>query len=538
MRLYDGGMKVLTATEMRDVDRLTTERYGIPGLLLMENAAARTADAIERTFGPQAGRYVKIVCGVGNNGGDGAAVGRQLWMRGALVDVVLLGRLAATEGDARTNFAIVRSLAEADCGVGFRETETRDDVLGAFADSEPDTYVDAIFGTGLSRPAEGIHADAIECLNSRAAAPLAAIDLPSGLASDHAVPIGPHVRADLTVTFTAPKPACVLPPAVFACGVVETACIGTPDELIAACGSQLSLVTGDGVAEWLAESRRRPDAHKGSAGRVLVVAGSTGKTGAAALASEAVLRGGAGLVTVATPAVVERLVAARAVDEVMTEPIASADDGTFAEAGIPELLALHGRAGATVAGPGVGLSHTAHAVVRALARERVTPLLLDADALTHLAPWPDDVIGDVSRPIVVTPHAAEMARISGTDTESVLADRVASARAFATRHGVITVLKGSRTVVAEPGGEVFVNPTGNSGMATAGSGDVLSGLIGALIGQRPGDPLGATIAGVYLHGLAGDLAVRATGTRALVASDITAHLGRAFVEAGGEAERA
>lgn len=530
-------MKVLSAAEMREVDRLTTERYAIPGLLLMENAAARAAEAIEQTFGEMANRYVKIVCGRGNNGGDGAAVARQLWMRGALVDVVLLGKVDETNGDARTNFDIVRSMAASGCGIGLREIGTRAEVWDEFEDSEPDLYVDAIFGTGLTRPAEGIFADAIECLNNRAATSLASLDLPSGLASDLPEPIGPHVVADLTVTFTAPKPSCVLPPAVFACGLVATAAIGSPEELLDGCGSQLTLVTPEAVAEWLAESARRPDAHKGSVGRVLVVAGSSGKSGAAAMAGDAALRGGAGLVSIATPSVVEGLVASRAMVETMTEPVASAEDGTFDESSIRRLLELHERTDVTVLGPGIGLSPSARAVVHAILRERKAPVLVDADALTLLSPWPADLTGERDRPIIVTPHAAEMARISGTDTGTVLADRVAAARSFATRFGVIVALKGARTVIAEPGGEVFVNPTGNAGMATGGSGDVLSGLIGALVGQRGSDPIGSTIAGVYLHGLAGDLAARESGVRALVATDIAAFLGPAFLEAGGEGER-
>lgn len=531
-------MKVLSAAEMREVDRLTTERFAIPGLLLMENAAGRAVEAIEGAFGDMAGRRVRIVCGPGNNGGDGAAVARQLWIRGAHVEVLILGRAGDTSGDARTNFDIVKALASSGCGIGLREVSTRDELWEEFDEPEPDLFVDAIFGTGLSRPAEGLYADAIESLNNRVSSPLAALDLPSGLSADNPNPIGPHVVADLTVTFTAPKPSCVLPPAVFACGLVATAGIGTPDELIDGCGSRLTLVTPEDVAEWLAESSRAPDAHKGSVGRVLVVAGSTGKTGAAAMTAEAALRGGAGLVSVAVPSSVEPLVAARAPVEVMTEPVASSDDGTIDEPALGALLELHERADVTVVGPGLGLSATARAVVQGLVRERSRPILLDADALSLLAPWPDDISGTAELPIVVTPHPAEMARIAGTVTRAVVADRVAAAREFATRRHVVVVLKGARTVIAEPGGEVFVNPTGNAGMATGGSGDVLSGLIGALIGQRHLDPLGSAIAGVYLHGLAGDLAAGATGVRALVATDITANLGRAFLDAGGEVEQA
>jgi NAD(P)H-hydrate epimerase len=529
-------MRILTSEQMREVDRLTTERYAIPGILLMENAAARAAEAIERDFGSLANLRVKILCGKGNNGGDGAAVARQLWLRGAAVDVVLLGRVEATRGDALVNFEAARALAGAGDRLSFREAETVEALWEDVGVGEPDLYVDAIFGTGLARPAEGLYAEAIEMLNARATARLVALDLPSGLASDTPEPIGPHVRADLTVTFTAPKPACALPPALFACGRVVVGHIGTPAELVDASGSRLSLVTAEGVAEWLAVSRRQPDAHKGSVGSVLVVAGGAGKTGAAAMTAEAALRGGAGLVTIATAHSAEAALAARAVPEAMTEPLAETPDGALSLAALDALRRLvSGRTVAAV-GPGIGTDPSTKALVRALVAERERPMVLDADALNCLAPWPDELAGSVELPLVLTPHPAEMARLSGTETRVVVADRVAAARDFAVRHGVVVALKGARTVVAEPGGEVFVNPTGNAGMATGGSGDVLTGIVAALVGQRPSDALGAALAGVYLHGLAGDLAARETGARALVATDITRALGRAFVEAGGPDE--
>lgn len=530
-------MRILTADEMREVDRLTTERYAIPSLLLMENAAARAVEAIERELGSMAGRYVKIVCGKGNNGGNGAAVARQLWLKGALVDVLLLGHAADTRGDARTNFDIVRALAETGSGLGFCELDTGEAIWQEAGENEPDLYVDAIFGTGLSRPAEGIYGEAIELLNARHSARLVALDLPSGLASDTGRTIGPHVRADLTVTFTAPKPACVLPPAVFACGRVVTAPIGTPDGLVEESGSQLSIVTAEDVAEWLATSQRAGDAHKGSVGTVLVVAGAVGKTGAAAMAAEAALRAGSGLVTVATARSAQPALAARAMAEVMTEPMAETDEGALSLDALEPLRRMLDARTAGAIGPGVGTADATRALVDALVRGRTRPLVLDADGLNCMAPWPDDVRGSADLPIVVTPHPAEMARLAATDTKTVVEDRVAAARAFAVAHDLVVVLKGARTVVAEPGGEVFVSPTGNAGMATGGSGDVLTGIVASLLGQRPADPLGAAIAGVYLHGLAGDIAARATGTRAMVATDITSRLGNAFVEVGGEAEQ-
>ncbi len=527
-------MRVLTAEQMREVDRLTTERFGIPGILLMENAALRSVDVIEDTVGPIAGRFVKIVCGKGNNGGDGAAVARQLWLQGAVVDVLLLGRVEETRGDARTNFEIARSLSELGDRFGFRESPTSDELADDGA--EPDLWVDAIFGTGLTRRAEGVFADAIAMLNSRARAPLVALDLPSGLDSDSSELPAVHVQADVTVTFTAPKVACSLPPSVFACGTVVTGAIGTPNDLVEAAGSRLSLVTPRDVGGWLRDSRRSGDAHKGTVGSVLVVAGSSGKTGAAALASEAALRGGTGLVTVATPKSAEAVLAARAIPEVMTEPLQETPGGELAPESVPHVRRLIDSRTVAAIGPGIGTAPSTREVVRALVADRSRPFVLDADALNCLAPWPSEVVGTAAAALVITPHPAEMARLIGGETRAVVSDRVGCAREFARAHGVIVVLKGARTVVADPSGEVFVNPTGNAGMATGGSGDVLTGLVASLLAQRPADPLGATIAAVYLHGLAGDLAARDVGTRAVVAGDITRNLGRAFVDAGGESE--
>lgn len=528
-------MRVLTAAEMRDVDRSTTERFELPSLLLMENAAARAAEEIDSVYGPVAGQFVAIVCGRGNNGGDGAAVARLLWLRGAIVDILLLGRVADTRGDAKANFAIVRRLAELGDRLGFREVESSDDLWDE--GERADLYVDAIFGTGLSRPADGLYAAAIERLNARAGAPLVALDLPSGVDSDRPTPPGPHVRADLTVTFTAPKPACVLPPASFACGRLVTAHIGSPADLVEAAGSKLSLVTRQDVADWLAEARRSGDAHKGSVGSVLVVAGSVGKTGAAALASAAALRSGAGLVTVATPRSAQSAVAAHAPAEVMTEALSETGGGALARQALDDLRRLIAERTVAAVGPGIGADPSTRELVQALVRDRERPLVLDADALNCLSPWPDEVRGSSELPIVITPHPAEMARLTGSDTRSVVADRVGAARELAVRAGIVVVVKGAGTVVADPSGEVFVNSTGNAGMATGGSGDVLTGLVAGLLAQRPGDPIGATIAGVFLHGAAGDLAAHEIGTRALVAGDITSRLGSAFLAVGGDAER-
>jgi NAD(P)H-hydrate epimerase len=524
-------MKVLTAEQMREVDRLTTEHYRIPSLILMENAAARTAEAVEQTYGPMADKYVKVICGRGNNGGDGAGIARQLWMRGAIVDVLLLGRVDETTGDARVNFEVVRALSETGSGLGFREILTSDDLWDEGIADEADICIDALFGTGLTRAVDGLFAEAIELINEHIEAPVVAVDLPSGLASDSGNLLGPFVRANLTVTFTAPKPACVLPPACFACGLLATAAIGSPEELVEEAGPWLHLLTPELVSERLLRTSRPRDAHKGDAGAVLLVAGGAGKTGAAALAAEGALRSGAGLVTVAVGAADEPTLAARCVSEVMTEPLENADGG-IAGSAASVVARLCERRDVIAIGPGLGTAEGTRRAVREMIEKRRLPTVVDADGLNCMAPWPDSIVGSQELPIVVTPHPAEMARIAGTTLADVLADRVAAARSFATTHSVVTVLKGARTLIAGPDGTVYVNPTGNAGMATGGSGDVLTGVLATFLAQMPGDPLDAALTAVYVHGLAGDLAAREIGVRALVASDISKHLGKAFQELG------
>src|SRR5690349_10703518 len=316
-------MKILTAEQMREVDRLTTERYHVPSVLLMENAAARTVESIEQRFGAMSGRRALVVCGKGNNGGDGAAVARLLTIKGAAVDLLLLGRVDDARGDAGSNFEIVRALAASSTQLRLIEIESSEQWRDALTAHPPDVVIDAIFGTGLARPAAGLFAEAIEQINTLGErAPVVAVDVPSGVASDSAELIGPAVRARLTVTFTAPKVANVLPPACEASGALIVGHIGSPDELIDACGSQLNLIESRDVAARLAASRRRSQANKGDAGKVLVIAGSSGKTGAACMVGEAAMRAGAGLVTIATPESSQKVVAAHVISECMTEPLA------------------------------------------------------------------------------------------------------------------------------------------------------------------------------------------------------------------------
>ncbi|MGH9799831.1 MAG: NAD(P)H-hydrate dehydratase, partial [Blastocatellia bacterium] len=344
----------------------------------------------------------------------------------------------------------------------------------------------------------------------------------------------PHVRPDLTVTFTAPKIA----NATCVGGCLVVASIGTPQQLIDEVESNLELVEESDVRFFLRDSQRKADAHKTSVGDVLLIAGSRGKTGAAALSSEAVLRAGAGLVTVATAKSAQALLVTQARPEVMTEALAETYDGAISHEAVAQTLQLAEKKNVIAIGPGLSSGEeSTRSFVRELIVRRTAPMVIDADGLNALAPWPSELKGSDELPIIVTPHPGEMARLIGKTNADVQADRIGVAREFAVKHHVITVLKGSRSLIAAPDGNVYVNPTGNAGMATAGSGDVLTGLIAGLLAQSRYDALGATIAGIYLHGLAGDIAAGKLGMRSMIASDIIANLSEAILQVGGEEER-
>lgn len=540
-------MKILTAQQMRDIDRLTVERAGIPYATLMETAGSRVVEAILERYGPVAGKTFLVICGKGNNGGDGAVIARLLWMRGAKVNVCLYSKLEDSKGDPRANFEAVKELTNAGQGPDGREIFFSDESksYGPSWKTEapfpypnaPDFIVDALFGTGLSRPAQGAFQQVIEQINRIKAAPnsrtqVIAADIPSGLPSDGSHPIGPHIKADLTVTFTAPKWGNVLPPNCYANGDLIVATIGTPGWLLEKeCDSNIFLVEEKQIADWLAASRRAPDAHKGAVGDVLLIAGSRGKTGAAALAAEATLRAGAGLVTVATSQSSQALLVNQARAEVMTEALAENATGSISVEALEQAMQLTQKRSVVAIGPGLSSSEEGtRQFVLEIINRRTTPIVLDADGLNALAPWPESLQGTDELPIILTPHPGEMARLTGQTNAEIVADRVGIARTLATKHHLIVVLKGSRSITAAPDGRVFVNPTGNAGMATAGAGDVLTGMISSLLAQRTQDALEAVIAGVYLHGLAGDLAASKLGQRSLIASDITNHISEAILK--------
>lgn len=538
---------------MREIDRLTTERFSLPSLLLMEEAAARSLQAINACF-PEGlqGKRVRVLCGRGNNGGDGASLARQLWLKGARCDIILFGRVEETSGDARTNFKIAQRLSSFEAGTSTEPPPLALIECAGLADWEEiasaghsyDVIVDALFGTGLTRPLEGVYLKVVEHLellrrareHAQAEHPLiVSLDIPSGINADSPEPVGEAVRADLTVTFTAPKPANVLPPASHYGGRLVVADIGSPVVLIETAESKLFLAEERDAQAWLALTRYTPDSYKNTHGHALIIAGSRGLTGAAALCGKAAMRAGAGLVTIATATSALQSVSARSIPEIMTAPLSETSKGAVRFEAVEEARRLAERANVIAIGPGLSSEdETTRRFVREIVERRTTPVVVDADALNALAPWPDNLRGLDEHPLILTPHPGEMLRLMGTDERSALSDRVRVAREFATAHGLILVLKGSRTIVALPDGLVLVNPTGNAGLGTAGAGDTLTGIITGFLAQSYGTlkakayAPAAVVAAVYVGGLAGDIAARESGMRTMVASDISEHLGAAI----------
>jgi NAD(P)H-hydrate epimerase len=525
-------MKIVSAAEMREIDRVTSERFGVPSLTLMENAGSAVARFVLSDY-PHAER-VGILCGKGNNGGDGFVVARKLVEAGRAVRVLLLSDPAELRGDAAIMFQhVVESLHPVNVApLIVREASGLDssDAAEVFA---ADVIVDAILGTGFRPPVSPLYAAAIARMKMNAsAAPIVAVDIPSGADADAMQPptapgsgdvISNQARADAIVTFTAPRPAHVF--AALTGGPTVIAPIGSPPEAIV---SQLGLhlSTPSDFAPLLAPRARI--ANKGSYGHVLVIGGSLGKAGAAAMAGFAALRAGTGLSTVATPKSVLATVAAFH-PELMTEPLAETKHGTISlEAVGLGLDALLERKTLAI-GPGISRNSETAEFVRTVVTRGDKSIVIDADGLNAFEGAADKLTGR-GRTLVITPHPGEMSRLTGMSIAEIQANRREVARNFAREHELIVVLKGHRTLIAAPDGAVWVNPTGNPGMATGGTGDILTGMVAALIAQHPRHALAATALAVYLHGLAGDLASESVGESSLVATDLLRFLPQAFAE--------
>jgi NAD(P)H-hydrate epimerase len=506
-------MKIVTAEEMREIDRLSSERFGVPTLTLMENAGTQVAEFVLQSY--PAARRIGVLCGKGNNGGDGFVAARKLLRAEREVRVILLAEPSELRGDAAEMFGklpvaptIVRDSQELDA----------DAVRGVFAS---EVLIDAILGTGFKPPVSRLYADAIAAMNASSAA-VVGVDIPSGADADAMTPqSGTIAKGDGIVTFTAPRPAHLF--GALTWGPVVVAPIGSPDEAIVS-SLKLNVITPKDVAPLIAP--RLADSNKGNFGHVLVIGGSVGKAGAAAMAGFSVLRAGAGLSTVATPKSILSTVAGFH-PEIMTEPLSETDQGTIAlsalEYGRMDQLVEHKTVLAI--GPGISRQEDTAQFVRTVITKYKIPTVLDADGLNAFEGRAGELrAGD----LVITPHPGEMSRLTGLSILEIQKDRVNFARNFAREHGVIVVLKGHRTLVAKPDGEVWVNTTGNPGMATGGTGDILTGMVAGMMAQHKERIFEAVCAAVYLHGLAGDGACESVGEQSLVATDLVRFLPEAM----------
>jgi hydroxyethylthiazole kinase-like uncharacterized protein yjeF len=493
-------MKILTPEQLREVDRLSSEKYGIPSLILMENAGMRVTEVIEDRFENLQDLTIAILCGKGNNGGDGLVIARQLIQKGCIPFVFLFASEEELKGDAKMNLSMLKALGFPPTIVATEQdwNEEKLEVLDA------DIIVDALLGTGARRPLEGLYAAVVETLEEDfTRAEIVAVDVPS-----------PGVHADITVTFTALKPNLVFYPDSEDAGDVILSDIGNPPELLANETYKLELIDPYEIPP------RDADGNKGKYGRVLIIGGSRGKTGAAAMAGQAALRAGAGLVTVATPQSVMPIVAV-SMPELMTEPLQETGQGTIANHSVADLTK---NKNIVAIGPGLGATIETAAFVRRVGSECRAQLVIDADGLNALAGFEGDLGG-----AVLTPHPGEMARLIDKNIDHVLADRVGVATDFAKRRNAYVVLKGYRTIVATPDGSVYVNPTGNPGMATGGTGDILTGMISGILAQEHlGSFIEKLCLAVYLHGLAGDLAAEELGEEAMTATDLLRFLPEAW----------
>ena len=513
-------MRVLNTQQMREADRQTTDEIGLPSIVLMENAGRQAVAAMEAAFEDLATSKVAVLCGRGSNGGDGFVVARTLAQRGIEAMVFLLGSVGDVRGDARVNLEILGHV-----GLTVVEiTDAQEWELHFSEISECDLIVDAVVGTGFHGPLTGLLESVVADVNGLGV-PVVAIDLPTGVSADSHEVDGEAIEATMTVTLAAPKIPLILPPADAFGGDLVIADIGIPSAVIDELeGPWLELLTRERMRELV--PARAADSHKGDFGRVLVIAGSVGRTGAAHLAAIGALRSGAGLVTIATPrSCVPTL--AMMMPEYMTEGLEETAAGTIDFGAVERVLDL--KADIIALGPGLGQDPSTSAFVQAIVERSGAPLILDADALNAFTGDPERLTGRNGVDVIITPHPGEMARLLNISIEQVQADRLEHAREFAAARRVHVVLKGHRTIIAGPEGRSFVNLTGNAGMATGGTGDLLTGMIAAWFAQLL-DAEAACKLAVYLHGTAGDLAEADEGDVALLPTDIAGRLGDAVLE--------
>jgi len=504
---------------MKKIDKKAMEDLGIIGPILMENAGSYISREILKRFPKINKNSVGIVCGKGNNGGDGFVVARHLFNRGCSPHVILLAKKEDLKGDAELNCHIADQMGipilEVTDEEGWRKN--RDEVIHS------DIIVDAIFGTGLTEPVKGRYVKIIEDIN-QANSYKVAVDIPSGISSNTFQIIGPCIQADLTVTMAAPKIAHIFPPTESYMGNLVIADISAPPFLFDEESLNIEFIEKGYLVPYF--KKRENDTHKGTYGHLFILSGSVGKTGAAALAGKSALEMGAGLVTVGTPQSCLPVVAGFMM-ELMTEPLSETKEGTLSENALGRINDLLKGKDAVLIGPGISTHESTSKLILSLLPSIKVPTVLDADALNIISSNPE-VLKSMAGPVVVTPHPGEFARMVHATTKDVVGKKLELVPQFARKYGVYVVLKGYRTVTAAPDGKVFINPTGNPGMATGGAGDVLSGIIASMVMQK-GDFLEAILASIYVHGLSGDIGSREIGEKSLVAGDIIKYLPQAVM---------
>jgi len=507
-------MKLLYADQMKEIDRKATDHYLIPSLLLMENAGIRVWEKVKGIIGSLSKAKVTILTGRGNNGGDGLVLGRHLINAGATVKIFLLGESQNLSPDASVNFNILEKM-NANL-FPLRADADLERLTNALLSS--DLIVDAIYGIGFRGSLDDFETRVIQMINL-SKVPVVAVDIPSGVEADTGKVHGAAVKADHTVTFALPKLGQFLEPGRNYVGELTVADISIPTPLLEDRNLKLNLTDTALVSKFI--KPRTADSHKGTYGHVMVAGGSTGMTGAVMLTACAALRSGAGLVTAALPESLVPILEA-SVKEVMSRPLAETSEASISIEALPALENLLGTVSVCVIGPGMSRYPEANAILRFILENSGVPILVDADGLNALE-GDAGIFKDRQVPIVITPHPREMSRLTGLTVENIQHNRLEIARQYAADWGITVVLKGHQTVVASPSGEVFINTSGNPGMATAGSGDVLGGIIAGLIAQGL-RPQQAAVAGVYIHGCSGDSAVKLNGQMGMIAGDLIDHL--------------
>jgi NAD(P)H-hydrate epimerase len=500
-------MKVAIAQQMRNIDERAIRTIGIPGIALMEKAGSGVVEAACDYFGPFQGRKVVVLCGGGNNGGDGFVIARYAVNHGAEVEVLLLTQKEKIEGDARTNLDVLTKL-----GRSVKQVKGKADIRKALSGAY--LIVDALLGSGLTGEVKGLYREAINEAND-AGGIVVSVDNPSGIAMDTGAVLGSAVMADLTVTLGLPKRGHFLYPGREYCGELEVVDIGLPPEVIEDEGILVETLEEEDAERFLPD--RKGESHKGDFGHLLVLAGSIGYTGAASLSAMSALKVGTGLVTLGIPRSLN-LIMERKLTEVITRPLPETGTGSFSMEALDPMLELACGKDAVALGPGLSMGEETGELVRQFLTRCDRTVVLDADGINALIGY-EDFLGKRKGPTVMTPHPGELGRLIGMSGREINDNRIEICVEFARKWNVVLVLKGAPTIVSDRGEISYINTTGNSGLATGGTGDVLTGAIGGFAAQGI-DPFHAALCGTYYHGLAGDIAADLIGGRGMIAGDV------------------